>query len=58
MHRIKIKNSVKIPEIIEWLAGQSYYWDFEVPLSLKDNSYIFLFDDPNVASHFALKWKQ
>jgi len=63
MYKIKIKGMLAASDAATWLQEQDHNSDWKmemesfVPMPGRHiPSYIFTFDDPGQASHFALRW--
>jgi len=55
MYKIKIAGAVVASDAVEWLTAHDYDWQIGL-LYIGEPIYTFSFDNPDQASHFALKW--
>jgi hypothetical protein len=55
MYKIKIAGAVIASDAVDWLNAQKYDWQIGL-LNIGEPIYTFSFNNPDHASHFALKW--
>ena len=55
MYKINIAGAVIASDAVEWLNAQKYDWQIGL-LNVGEPVYTFSFNDPDHASHFALRW--
>ena len=55
MYKIKIAGAVIASDAVEWLHAHDYDWQIDVQF-IGQPIYTFSFNDPEHASHFALRW--
>ena len=55
MYKIKIAGAVIASDAVEWLHAHDYDWQIELRY-IGQPIYTFSFNDPEHASHFALRW--
>ena len=55
MYKIKIAGTVIASDAVDWLNAQNYDWQIGL-LHIGEPIYTFSFNNPDHASHFALKW--
>jgi hypothetical protein len=56
MYKIKIAGAVAASDAAEWLNTQNYDWQMDMGSLSVRPLYVFSFNNPDHASHFALKW--
>jgi hypothetical protein len=55
MYKIKITGAIAASDATEWLTAHDYDWQMGL-LHIGEPIYTFSFDNPDHASHFALRW--
>jgi hypothetical protein len=55
MYKINIAGAVTASDAVDWLTARNYDWQIDL-LHIGEPIYTFSFDNPEHASHFALKW--
>jgi hypothetical protein len=55
MYKINIAGVIVANSAVEWLHAHDYDWQIELRY-IGQPIYTFSFNDPEHASHFALKW--